>query len=511
MKRNRCISAVGLVDSERQQGSVSLGAASRFWLQLGLVSFGGPAGQIALMQRELVERRRWLSERRYLHALNYCMVLPGPEAIQLATYLGWLMHGITGGLIAGGLFLVPSVLLLIALSSVYVFWGQLPLLMAVFWALKPAVLAIVLQAAWRVGRRTLHHPALVLVALASFLALALFKLPYPLIVAGAALVGGIGGRWRPHWFQARPGKGGPQGHAKPPGHAEPREQPQLDAEGHGQSRPALASAAETTSGEITHPQITHPQIIHSQIIHGDETPTPPHARFSRRRLALTLLVWGLATLVPLLLLSGLFGEASILPTMAHFFSRVALVSFGGAYAVLPYVSQASVEHFGWLSAAQVVDGLALGETTPGPLIIVLAFVGFMGGWNQGVLGPPGHWLGAVLASLVVVWFTFLPSFGFILCGGPLVEATRGDLRLGAPLTAITGAVVGVIVSLALFFARPVLWPAGQLDWLALLGASLAFLALSRWRWGVMRLIGVTALVGLAVGMAKLVHSGLIGG
>jgi chromate transporter len=410
------------------------------------------------------------------------------------------MHGIPGGLIAGGLFLVPSVLLLIALSSVYVFWGQLPLLMAVFWALKPAVLAIVLQAAWRVGRRTLHHPALVLVAMASLLALALFKLPYPLIVAGAALVGGIGGRWRPHWFQARPGKGGPQGHA------EPREQPQLEAEGPGQSRPALAATAERIHGETIHPETIHPQIIHR-----DDTPTPTHARFSRRRLALTLLVWGLATLVPLLLLSGLFGEASILPTMAHFFSRVALVSFGGAYAVLPYVSQASVEHFGWLSAAQVVDGLALGETTPGPLIIVLAFVGFMGGWNQGVLGPPGHWIGAVLASLVVVWFTFLPSFGFILCGGPLVEATRGDLRLGAPLTAITAAVVGVIVSLALFFARPVLWPAGQLDWLALLGASLAFLALSRWRWGVMRLIGVTALVGLAVGMAKLVHSGLIGG
>jgi chromate transporter len=192
--------------------------------------------------------------------------------------------------------------------------------------------------------------------------------------------------------------------------------------------------------------------------------------------------------------------------MAHFFSRVALVSFGGAYAVLPYVSQASVEHFGWLSAAQVVDGLALGETTPGPLIIVLAFVGFMGGWNQGVLGSPGQWLGAVLASLVVVWFTFLPSFGFILCGGPLVEASRDDLRLGAPLTAITAAVVGVIVSLALFFAQPVLLPAGQLDGLALLLAVLAFLALSRWHWGVIRLIGVAA----AVGMAKLAVGALIG-
>jgi chromate transporter len=481
---NRRESAVELVDSEDPQQSprqsVSLADASRFWLQLGLVSFGGPAGQIALMHRELVERRHWLSERRYLHALNYCMVLPGPEAIQLATYLGWLMHGIPGGLIAGGLFLAPSVLLLIALSSIYVFFGQLPLLMAVFWALKPAVLAIVLQAAWRVGRRTLHHPALVLVALASFLALALLRLPYPLIVVAAALVGLIAGRWRPQWFQPRAKQSGTRGQAKP-GAAAP-------------AKPAELTGVEDVSGVAA-------------VIHGDDTPTPAHARFSRRRLALTLLVWGLATLVPLLLLSGLFGEASILPTMAHFFSRVALVSFGGAYAVLPYVSQASVEHFGWLSAAQVVDGLALGETTPGPLIIVLAFVGFMGGWNQGVLGSPGQWLGAVLASLVVVWFTFLPSFGFILCGGPLVEASRDDLRLGAPLTAITAAVVGVIVSLALFFAKPVLLPAGQLDALALLLAVLAFLALSRWHWGVLRLIGVAA----AVGMAKLAVTSLIGG
>ena len=464
------------------QQSVSLADASRFWLQLGLVSFGGPAGQIALMHRELVERRHWLSERRYLHALNYCMVLPGPEAIQLATYLGWLMHGIPGGLIAGGLFLAPSVLLLIALSSIYVFFGQLPLLIALFWALKPAVLAIVLQAAWRVGRRTLHHPALVLVALASLLALALLRLPYPLIVVAAALLGWIGGRWRPQWFQPRAKQAGTKGQAKP-----------------GAAAPAVAASPEVAEvGEVAG--------LEEEVIHGDDTPTPAHARFSRRRLALTLLVWGIATLVPLLLLSGLFGEASILPTMAHFFSRVALVSFGGAYAVLPYVSQASVEHFGWLSAAQVVDGLALGETTPGPLIIVLAFVGFMGGWNQGVLGSPGHWLGAVLASLVVVWFTFLPSFGFILCGGPLVEASRDDLRLGAPLTAITAAVVGVIVSLALFFAKPVLLPAGQLDGLALLLAILAFLALSRWHWGVIRLIGVAA----AVGMAKLAVSTLIG-
>lgn len=440
--------------------TVSLAEASRFWLRLGLVSFGGPAGQIALLHRELVERRRWLSERRYLHALNYCMVLPGPEATQLATYLGWLMHGPVGGLIAGGLFLAPSVLVLIGLATLYALGGQLPLLASVFWALKPAVLAIVLQAAWRVGRRTLHHPALVLVAAGAFVGLALLRLPYPLIVAGAALLGLGLGRWRPRWIQ-RP--------------------------------PAPAPSSDSTVDEAV--DCTAESAL-PQAIHGDHTPTPPHARPSRRRLAITLLAWGLATLVPLALLTGAFGSEGLLPTMARFFSRVALVSFGGAYAVLPYVAQASVEQFGWLSAGQVVDGLALGETTPGPLIMVLAFVGFMGGWNGGLFGPPGTWLGAAAAALVVVWFTFLPSFGFILCGAPLVEATRNDLRLGALLTAITAAVVGVIASLAVFFAGPVLWPAGQLDAPALVLVLVALLLLLRFRWGVLPLIGSAALVGL---------------
>ena len=438
---------------------VSLAEASRFWWRLGWVSFGGPAGQIALLHRELVEQRRWLSERRYLHALNFCLLLPGPEATQLATYLGWLMHGIPGGLIAGGLFLAPSVLVLLCLSTLYAVGAQLPLLAAVFWALTPAVLAIVLQAGLRIGRRTLHHPALVLVAAAAFVALALLKLPYPLIVAAAALLGWGAGRWKPQWVQ------------KP--RAESRQ---------GQ---AAKAAAEPPA------------------IHGDDTPIPPHARPSHRRLALMLLVWGLATLVPLALLSAGFGEQGLLPTMGRFFSRVALVSFGGAYAVLPYVAQASVEQFGWLSAAQVVDGLALGETTPGPLIMVLAFVGFMGGWNGGVFGPPGTWIGAAAAALVTIWFTFLPTFGFILCGAPLVEATRDDLRLGAPLTAITAAVVGVIVSLAVFFAGPVLWPAGELDALALLLAALALTLLLRFRWGVLPLIGLAALVGLGRGVLQL--------
>ncbi len=395
----------------------------------------------------------------YLHALNYCMVLPGPEAIQLATYLGWLMHGIPGGLIAGGLFLAPSILVLLTLSTIYAVGGQLPILVAVFWALKPVVLAIVLQAAWRIGRRTLHHPALVAVAVAAFVGLSVLKLPYPLIVLGAALLGWGAGRWKPQWVQ----------------------KPKAT---HGQS------AAAQDGGRLP-------------AIHDDDTPTPPHARASRRRLAVMLLVWGLATLVPLALLSASFGEQSLLPTMGRFFSRVALVSFGGAYAVLPYVAQASVEQFGWLSAAQVVDGLALGETTPGPLIMVVAFVGFMGGWNGGVFGPPGTWIGAAAAALVTIWFTFLPTFGFILCGAPLVEATRDDLRLGAPLTAITAAVVGVIVSLAVFFAGPVLWPAGELDALALLLAALALTLLLRFRWGVLPLIGLAALVGLGRGVLQL--------
>ena len=444
---------------------VSLAEASRYWFQLGWISFGGPAGQIALMHQELVERRRWLSERRYLHALNYCMVLPGPEAIQLATYLGWLMHGVRGGLVAGGLFLLPSVIVLIALSSIYVLWGQLPLLAAVFWALKPAVLAIVVQAGWRLGRRTLHTQPLVWLAVFAFLAFSVLQWPYPLVIALAALAGWAAGRWQPAWL------------ALP--------EPQA---------PVVA---------VQNPSQQNPI---GDFIHGDATPTPAHARFSKRHLALTLLVWGCALGLPLLALGLINGWDGPLVAMGRFFSQVALVTFGGAYAVLPYVAKAAVGHFDWLSASQMVDGLALGETTPGPLIIVVAFVGFMGGWNTGVFGAPGHWWDAVAATLVVVWFTFLPSFGFILVGGPLVEATRDNLRLGAPLRAITAAVVGVIGSLVLFFAAPVLWPAGQLDWAPAGLVVLALVLLLRWRWSVLQLIGGAALVGLGrYGLAQLVH------
>lgn len=435
-------------------------SAARYWLQLGFTSFGGPAGQVATIYSELVERRRWLSERRYLHALNYCMLLPGPEATQLAAYIGWLMHGTWGALVAGSLFVLPGVAVLLGLSTVYVLYGQLPLLAAVFWALKPAVVAIVLQAAWRVGKRTLHTPALRLIALAAFLGLSLLQLPYPLIVVGAATCGTLLGRWRPA-LVAKAGAAAPSPGGTAAGPA-------------GQAPPAA--------------------------LHDDHTPTPAHGRFSRRRLAVTLLVSGLGLALPLALLSWADGWNGVLASMARFFTQVALLSFGGAYAVLPYVAQGAVEHYQWLSAAQMVDGLALGETTPGPLILVVAFVGFLGGWHGTVLGlAPGSWWGAAAAALTVVWFTFLPSFSFILAGAPLVEASRNDLRLGAPLTAITAAVVGVIASLAVAFSGPVLWPEARagLDWGALAILVAAALALLRWRWRVMPLIGVAAGVGVA--------------
>jgi chromate transporter len=441
--------------------NVSLSEASRFWFRLGWVSFGGPAGQIALLHRELVDRRRWLSERRYLHALNYCMLLPGPEATQLATYLGWLLHGVPGGLIAGGLFLIPSVLVLTALASVYAFWGDLPLLVSVFAVLKPAVLAIVLMAAWRLGRRTLRTPLQLGLAIAGFLALALLDLPYPLVVLAAGLIGVAVGRWRPALLAV----------AAAPGAAA-----QSHAALHGGLAPAL---------------------------HDDDTPTPAHARFSRRRLALTLLIWALALLLPLAGLAIAGGWGGILALMARFFTRVALLSFGGAYAVLPYVAQGAVEQFGWLSASQMLDGLALGETTPGPLIMVVAFVGFMGGWNQALLAGDQPWPLALAAVAVTVWFTFLPSFGFILAGAPLVEASRGDLRFASPLSAITAVVVGVIASLALFFAGPVLWHGGAFNPWAAVVVVIALVLQLRLGWSVLQVIGAAAAVGLGLALLAL--------
>ncbi|MBU0808004.1 MAG: chromate efflux transporter [Gammaproteobacteria bacterium] len=435
-----------------QPPAVSLREAFWFWLKLGLISFGGPAGQIAIMHQELVEKRRWLSERRFLHALNYCMLLPGPEAQQLATYIGWLLHRTWGGVMAGVLFVLPSLFILIGLSWLYIAYGDVPLVAGIFYGIKPAVTAIVMQAAWRIGSRALQNNWLWGIAGASFVAIFAFNLPFPLIVLGAALLGYLGGRLLPQQFSL----GG--------GHA-----PQNTSYG-----PALID---------------------------DNSPPAAHTRFRASRLALLLPSGALLWLLPMVLLTALYGWDGTLTQMAWFFTKAALLTFGGAYAVLPYVYQGAIGHYGWLTPTQMIDGLALGETTPGPLIMVVAFVAFIGAYLQPVFGGDSGFVSGALAAALVTWFTFLPSFLFILAGGPLVESTHGELKFTAPLTAITAAVVGVILNLALFFAYHVLWPqgfAGVFDWPSALIALAAALALLRFKRGVMEVLLVSALAGLAV-------------
>ncbi|VXC05722.1 Chromate transporter [Pseudomonas sp. 8Z] len=438
-------------DSSERPAPVSLRQALWFWLRLGLISFGGPAGQIALMHEELVVRRRWLSERRFLHALNYCMLLPGPEAQQLATYIGWLMHRTWGGVIAGALFVLPSLLILIALSWVYLVFGDVPLVAGIFYGIKPAVTAIVVQAAWRIGGRVLRNARLWAIAAAAFVAIFALQLPFPLIVLGAALLGYIGGRLAPQHFA-------------------------LGA-GHGEKGGAHA-----------------PALI-------DDDTRLAHTHFRSGRLVLILLIGALLWLLPMGLLTLAFGWQGTLTQMGWFFTKAALLTFGGAYAVLPYVYQGAIDHYGWLTPRQMIDGLALGETTPGPLIMVVAFVAFVGAYDQPLFGGDSAFVSGALAAALVTWFTFLPSFLFILAGGPLVESTHGQLQFTAPLTGITAAVVGVIVNLALFFAYHVLWPqgfAGEFDGvsaLITLGAGVALLGFKR---GVIETLLACALVGLVV-------------
>ena len=431
---------------------VPFAQALLFWLKLGFVSFGGPAGQIAIMHTELVERRRWISEKRFLHALNYCMLLPGPEAQQLATYIGWLMHRSWGGLVAGGLFVLPSLFILIALSWIYMAFGSLPFVAGIFYGIKPAVTALVLHAAHRIGTRALKNRWLWGIAAASFVAIFALDAPFPLIVLLAAIVGHFGGRVAPQVFVV----GG----------------------GHGTAQKSYGLA-----------------------LIDDDTPTPAHARFSRRGLLRVLTVGLLLWSSAIGLLIALVGWDSVLTQMAWFFTKAALLTFGGAYAVLPYVYQGAVEHFQWLTGAQMIDGLALGETTPGPLIMVVAFVGFVGGWVKQVFGPDMLFLAGAVAATVVTFFTFLPSFVFILAGGPLVETTHGKLQFTAPLTAITAAVVGVILNLALFFAYHVWWPqgfGGRFDGVSALITVAAAIALFRFKVGVMGLLGACAAIGLAI-------------
>ena len=429
--------------------------AFAFWLKLGFVSFGGPAGQIALMHEELVERRRWISERRFLHALNYCMVLPGPEAQQLATYIGWLMHRTAGGLVAGGLFVLPSLLILIGLSWIYMAFGQVPAIAGLFHGIKPAVTALVVHAAWRVGSRALKNAWLWSIAVAAFVAIFALQLPFPLIVLAAGVAGAIGGRIAPDRFKAGAAHG---------------------------------SAAATAA----------PAVI------DDATPTPAHASFTWRRLSRVVLVFGSLWGCTIAALSTAFGWNGTLTQMAWFFTKAALLTFGGAYAVLPYVYQGGVDHYHWLTATQMIDGLALGETTPGPLIMVVAFVGFVGGWTHATFGVASLALAGAVAATVVTFFTFLPSFFFILLGGPFIESTHGNLKFTAPLTAITAAVVGVIVNLAVFFALHVLWPQGMpggFDLASLLIGLAAAVALFRFKRGVIQVVLGAALAGLLLTLA----------
>ena len=429
---------------------VSFMEALSYWLKLGFISFGGPAGQISMMHQELVEKRRWISEHRFLHALNYTMVLPGPEAQQLATYIGWLMHGVWGGIAAGVLFVLPSLFILIGLTWVYLSFGDLPAVEGVLYGIKPAVTAIVVFAAYRIGSRALKNNVLRAMAVLAFIAIFAFNVPFPYIVLAAGIIAYIGSRFAPEQFKAG-------------GHH---------------------SDSEESYG---------PAII------DDDSPAPEHARFKWSRFVVFLLIGLVIGGAVMLALVNAYGWQGTLTQMGWFFTKAALVTFGGAYAVLPYVYQGGVEQYAWLTGTQMIDGLALGETTPGPLIMVVAFVGFVGGWSKEIFGPDSLLLAGVAGASIATLFTFLPSFLFILLGGPAVEATRGDIKFTAPLTGITAAVVGVVINLAVFFAYHVLWPQGfdaNFEWFSALIGAAAFIALFRYRLGIVTVIAACAALGL---------------
>ncbi|NNJ93389.1 MAG: chromate efflux transporter [Halobacteria archaeon] len=438
-------------DIDHRPGPVPFMEAFLYWLKLGFISFGGPAGQISMMHQELVEKRRWISEHRFLHALNYTMVLPGPEAQQLATYIGWLMHGVWGGIAAGVLFVIPSLFILIALTWIYLVYGDVPVVEGILYGIKPAVTAIVVFAAYRIGSRALKNNVLRGMAVLAFLAIFALDVPFPYIVLMAGLIGYAGSHYRPELFRAG-------GH-----HAE----------------------SDKSYG---------PALI------DDDTPVPDHAKLKWVRLfaiALTgLAIW----VIVMVMLTLAYGWEGTLTRMGWFFTKAALVTFGGAYAVLPYVYQGGVEDYLWLNGTQMIDGLALGETTPGPLIMIVAFVGFVGGWTKEIFGPEMLALAGAAGAGIATLFTFLPSFMFILLGGPAVEATRHDVKFTAPLTGITAAVVGVILNLAVFFAYHVLWPEGldgPFEGFSLLIGAAAFIALFRYKVGVVTVIGACAVIGLA--------------
>src|SRR5947209_7177750 len=380
---------------------VSMREALRVWLRVAMLSFGGPAGQIAVMHRIIVEEKRWISETRFLHALNYCMLLPGPEAQQLATYIGWLMHRTLGGIIAGGLFVVPGIIAIMALSYVYAGWGNVPVIVALFFGLKAAVLAIVVEAVVRIGKRALKNPVMIALAASAFVGIFFFNVPFPIIVFGAAIIGFVAGLMGLAEFEAN------AGHAADKG---------------------------------------KPAVVDDMLGEG----IPEHARPTVARALAVSAIWLALWLIPIIALLATLGGANVFSQIAVFFSKMAVVTFGGAYAVLAYVAQQAVENYGWLKPGQMLDGLGMAETTPGPLIMVLQFVGFMAAFREP--GPLSPMLAGTLGGLLATWVTFTPCFLWIFLGAPFIEKLRGNTALNAALSAITAAVVGVILNLAIWFA-----------------------------------------------------------
>lgn len=437
---------------------VSFAEALRFWVKLGFISFGGPAGQIAIMHRELVERRRWLSEERFLHALNYCMLLPGPEAQQLAIYIGWLMHKTWGGIVAGAFFVIPSIFVLLGLSYTYAAYGNIPSVAGVLSGFKPVVVAIVVEAVIKIGGRALKRQAHFLIAAAAFVAIYFLHIPFPLIVLAAALVGLIGARYMPGVFNAAP--------------------------------PKTKEADRKTEGEGEMADVL-PLVI------DDHAPPPAHTLPSHKRTLATLAVGVMLWVLPFAALIAWRGWDSLHAQEYRFFTQAALVTFGGAYAVLAYVTQAAAGSFGWMTKVQGVDGLALAETTPGPLIMVLQVVGFMAAWNN----PQGmnQTASAVTGALITTYVTFLPCFLFIFLGAPYIEKLRGNKNLTGALTGVTAAVVGVILNLALVFGAAVIWPdglSGSVNWFAAVMSALAFVALYKLKVDVLWVVLAGGVVGL---------------
>jgi chromate transporter len=441
LQANDAAQASATDEPQASERSIAFAEAFRFWVKLGFISFGGPAGQIAIMHRELVERRQWVSEERFLHALNYCMLLPGPEAQQLAIYIGWLLHRVLGGIVAGVFFVLPSIFILLALSYVYAAFGNVTAVSGALAGFKPVVVAIVVEAVWRIARRALRRRTHYAIAVAAFLGIYFLQIPFPLIVLLAGLSGLAVTRFR----------------------------------------------TEVASAE------TRPRQVSSQM-----DKRPPHTLPLRHRwlwtLAIGLLLWAL----PLAALIAWRGGASLHVQEYRFFTQAALVTFGGAYAVLAYVTQAAVNEYGWLSQAQAVDGLALAETTPGPLIMVLQFVGFIAAWNQ-PQGLTPLW-SSITGGLIATWVTFLPSFTFIFVGAPYIESLRGNRHLQSALAGITAAVVGVVLNLALVFGAAVIrpqGPAGGIDWAAAAMSVAAFAALTRLKIDVLWVVLGGGLIGLA--------------